>query len=129
AGVVDHHYPVAITVEGNTQVRAMLDHGPLQLTDVSRTHVGIDVQAIGLRRDHHHLRTQFAEDARSDLVGGAVGTIKHYLQPREVGTGRHAALAELDVATGSVVDPRSLAQLGRLDHRHRRIEQLLDHQL
>ena len=58
-----------------------------------------------------------------------MGAIDDDLQPGEVGTARHTALTEFDIAPGGIVDSRDLAQLLGLDHRHRLIKQLFDHQL
>ena len=50
--------------------------------------------------------------------------IDHQLQTGKPGAGGHAALAELDVATRRVIDPRHLAN--RLGHDHRLVEQRFD---
>ncbi|MCY1412218.1 hypothetical protein D9M71_276180 [compost metagenome] len=129
AGMVDHQHPVAVAVEGDAHVGTLLEHRFLQRLHVGGADPGVDVETVRLRGDHRHLGAQLAEYAGRHLVGGAMGAVEHQLEAGEIGAGRHAALAELDVAAGRVVDPRRLAQLRRLDHAHRRIEQLLDHQL
>lgn len=128
-GMVDHHHPVAVAVEGDAEVGMVLDHRSLQAIQVSGAALVVDVQAIRAGRQHRHFRAQFPEDAGSDLVGSAVGAVEHDLETVEVGAGRHAALAEFDVAPRRVIDPRNLAETGGLHHGHRRIEQFLDHQL
>ncbi len=128
-GMVDHHHPIAISVKGDPEISPMLHHRLLQLANMGGADIGIDVQPVRLRADHYNLGSQLAKYAGRYLVCSTMGAIDDQLEPGEVGTGRHAALAELDVATGRIVDPRCLAQLCRLDHSHRRIDQLLDHQL
>ncbi|MNF62286.1 hypothetical protein D3C84_439630 [compost metagenome] len=127
--VIDHQYAITVTIKGNTQVSLLSQDSRLQLPHMGRAAVIIDVQAIGLRGEHHHLGAQLAKDAWSNLVHRTVRTIDNDLQAGKTGTGRHTAFAEFDVATRRVVDSRHLADLARLDNRHRRrIKQFFDHQ-
>ncbi len=50
AGVIDHQYPITITVEGDTQVRMLSQNGGLQWPHMRGTAVIVDVQPIRLGR-------------------------------------------------------------------------------
>ncbi len=128
-GVIHHQDPITVAVEGDADVGVLVEHRLLQALQVSGAAVLVDVEPIWLHAQHADVRTELTEDAGRDLVGRTVGAIQHDLHPSEAGTGRYAALAELDVATGRIVDARDLANPRRVDHGHRSIEQLLDHGL
>ncbi|MCY1392926.1 hypothetical protein D9M71_78100 [compost metagenome] len=129
AGVIDHQHPVAVAIKGDAQVGMPDQHRSLQGLDMGRTAFFVDVQAIGLSRQYGDIGTQFAEHAGRNFVGRTMGAVDDHLQAGKIGTGRHTALAEFDIAAGCIIDTRDLAELARLDHRHWRIEQFLDHQL
>src|SRR5690606_21021075 len=111
-GVINHHHPVAITIEGDAKIGTVFEHCLLQLSDMGRADIGVDIEAVRLRTDDHHFGSQLPKHAGRYLVGRTVSAIDHQLEAGKVGTGRHAALAELDIAPGRVVNSRSLAQLG-----------------
>src|SRR5262249_19040261 len=83
-----------------------------------------DVEAVGLARDRDHLRAQLVEHGRRDVVGRAVRAIHDDLEPFQIELVRERALAELDVASGSVGDAERLAELGRGHAFHRALERL-----
>ncbi len=129
AGVIDHQYPITITIEGDTQVRMLGQNGGLQRPHMRGTAVIVDVQPVRLSGKHDDFGTQFTEDARRYLIGRTMRAVDNDLQTGEIGPGRHAALAELDVAARCIIDSRHLTDLARLDDGHWRIQQLFDHQL
>ena len=126
--MIDHQYPVAIAIKGDPNICTLRYNRCLQSLDMSRAAVIIDVQAIGLSSNHRNIRSQLAEYTRRHLVSCTMSTIEHHLQPSKIGAGRHTALAELDITPCSIIDARRLANLCRLNHRHRLIQQLLNHQ-
>lgn len=127
--MIHHQHPVAVAIEGDANVGMLVEHCLLQPFQVSGAAIFVDVEPVRLHAQHADVRPQFAEDAGRDLVGGAIGAIQHDLHAGEAGPGGHAALAELDVATGGIIDARDLADTRRVDHGHGRIEQFLDHGL
>ena len=104
AGVIDHEHTIPITIEGDADVRVLGDHFHLQRFHVGGTALVVDVQPIGLSREHRYVAAELAEDAGSDLVSRPVRAIDHDLEPREIGTHGHRTLAELDVAAGRIID-------------------------
>ena len=57
AGVVDREAPVGVPVEREADVGAVLEDGLLQDLDVGRAAAVVDVGAVGLGTDRHHLGT------------------------------------------------------------------------
>ncbi len=127
--VIHHQHTIAISVERNTKISMLSQDSRLQLLHMGGAAVFVDIQTIRLSRQHRHIGAQLLEYTRSHFVGRTMGAIDNKLQPGKIGTGRHAALAKLDVAARRIVDARDLAQLAGLNHRHRCIQQLFDHQL
>ncbi len=66
------------------------------------------------------------KDAGRDVIGRAVGAIHHDLQAAQVEIVGESALAELDVASGGVIDAARLSEPGRLHAGHRLLEPRLD---
>src|SRR3546814_8475840 len=58
----------------------------------------VDVEAVRVDTDRHHLGAQRVEHPRRHVVGSAVGAVDHYLEPVQAQAAREAALHELDVA-------------------------------
>ncbi len=114
--VIHHDETVTITVEGDSQVGAMLQHRLLQGLGMGGTDALVDIETVGLVADDDDVGAQLVEDVGRDVIGGAIGAIHHHGQAAQVQAGRHRALAELDVAPGSVLHAFGLAQLLR---RHR----------
>src|SRR5690606_6495161 len=54
--------------------------------------------------------TQLFEYRRSNVVSGAMSTVEHDIQPMQTDTLGNGRLAELDITTGSIIDPGRLAQ-------------------
>ena len=98
ASVIHHQHAVAIAIKSDAQVRMLSQHSSLQLLHVGGTAVVVDVQAVGLSRQHGDLCAQLLEDARRHLVGRPMGAIDNNLQACKIGAARDAAFTEFDIA-------------------------------
>ena len=86
--VVNGQAAVGVAVVGDAQVRAVVQHGCLQAFKVRGAVAVVDVDAVGLGADDHHLGTGGVEDLRGAAAGSAVGAVQDDLQPVEpVGQG------------------------------------------
>jgi len=124
--MVHHEHTITVPIEGNTQICTLLQHCGLKTLHMGRATVLIDIQAIRLIGNHVNLSTQLTEHAGRHLVSSPMSTIKHQFEASKTGTGRHATLAELDIAPCRIIDARSLTNLCRLNHLHGLIKQGLD---
>ncbi len=127
--VVGHQHAVAVAVEGDAQLRAMLAHVAGEVVDVHRADPGVDVESVWRGADRDHLRAQLAEQQRRNVVGRAVRAVQHHLQPAQVEAARHAGLAELDVAADRVARAHRLAQALGFHRGERRVERGFDRAL
>ncbi len=125
---VDHLQAVGIAVEGQPEVRAVGLDRLDQLVGRGGAIAVVDIAAIGLVADRHHVGAQLVEHVRGDVVGGAMRAVDHQLQAVQVAVVREGALAELDVAARRVVDPARAPQLFGRHAMHRRLELGLDRQ-
>ena len=89
----------------------------------------IDVEAIRLIADNNDFSTQLVEYRRGYMIGRAMGAIEHDFEAAQIhGIGK-GALAEFNIAPGSVTDAPGLAQTGRLHDLHGPIQCFFDCQL
>ena len=68
--------PVAVAVEGQAQIRLGGEHAAGEPLRMERPRVPIDIEAIGSRREHHHPRSEGAEEARRYPIGRAVRAVE-----------------------------------------------------
>ena len=73
--MINHDDTVAIAIQRNTQVRAVIQYNFAQQIRLRGTTILIDIQAVRVYPDGNHLGTQLIEHTGSYLVGCTVGTI------------------------------------------------------
>ena len=123
---IRHREAVAVAVEGDAEVRAMLGDGASQRRGMGRAATLVDVEAVGGAPDRDHLGAELLEDARADAIVGAVGAIDDELEaPQRVLLGKRA-LAEFEVAALGVVHALGLAEVLRRLHYQGSVEERLD---
>jgi hypothetical protein len=123
---VDHHHPVAIPVQRDSDVGALGDDRCPQGRGCGRTDILVDVQAIGFGADTGDFGAQFMKDMWCNVVSRSVGTIHDDLQAPQIHFERKGALAELDVTTVRVIDSPRTPKSGRGNTGQRLVECLLD---
>ncbi len=84
AEMIDHDEPITVAIERKSHIGAHAGHGELQQLRRRGAAAIVDVAAVGRAADRHDLGAEVGEDARADLVGGAVGAVDDDLQPRQV---------------------------------------------
>jgi hypothetical protein len=126
---IGHHEPVAVAVERDAEVGAMLDDLGREERGVRRAATGVDVEPIGGDADRHDRRAELAEHRRRDVVGRAVRAVDDQRHAAKIEGRRKRRFAELDVAPRGVGDAARLAELGRGHALERRVHRLLDRAL
>ena len=121
--MIDHDQAIAIAVQGETHVGAHSGDRELQQIGRHRAAAVIDVPAVGRAADRHDLRAEIGEDARTDLVGSAVGTVDHDFQSRQIETRRQRGGAELLVVRAHAVGTGGTTEIAG-GARQRRLLQL-----
>jgi len=58
---IDHHNPVAIPIQRNSDIRVIFRHQPLKVFGFRRAAILVDVEPIGIHPDRNHFRSQFFE--------------------------------------------------------------------
>ena len=124
--MVHHDHPVAVAVEGDAEIGALLLNQGAQNRGMGGTAVLIDVQSIRGNANWNHGRAHFIEHTGRDVVGRAMGAVHHDFQARQTGVGGHRALAEFNVAASGVHDALGLAQGVGLGGGQRLLQQFLD---
>ena len=74
--VVHGQATVGVAVVGDSEVRAVFNHGCLQVLKVGGTVAVVDVDAVGFGTDDNHLGTRGGEDLRGAAAGSAVRAIQ-----------------------------------------------------
>ena len=87
AVVVDGHQPVAVTVEGETEVGALLDHRGGERPWVGGTAAVVDVATVGLIVDGDDLGSRRGEERAGQSAGRPVGRVDDDAQPVEAAAG------------------------------------------
>ena len=107
----------------------MFTRGLDQLARRRRTVAVVDVATVRLVADRHHIRPQFMEDVRRNVVRRAMRAIQHDFHAEQVQIVRKRALAELDVAAGGILYAAGAAQRIRRRVLHRLFQLGFDLQL
>ena len=76
----------------------------LQHLGMDRATAGIDIHPVRLIADYFDLRSKFAQHCRRNLVGCAIGTIDHHVDPLEVQILRKRPFDKFDVPPLGIVD-------------------------
>src|SRR4029079_1900155 len=87
---------------------SLLSNRLLQQFGMDRPTACIDIHPVRLITDYFHLLSEFAQHRRRNLVGSAIGTIHHHLDPLKIQRLWKRALDELDVPTLGIVNPIGL---------------------
>ena len=111
---IDQLQPVGVAVQRHTVVRVVGKHRLDQGQRVRRTHLVVDVEAVRGATDGNHFGTQLVEHHGRNVVSGPVCGVHRDLEAFEREVVGEAALAELDVAPGRVLEPPGLAQRSRI---------------
>ncbi len=93
-----------------------------------RSHVAIDVEAVGIDAEREDLGAKLLQGHRRRFVGGTVGAIHHHPQALEAHLPGERALGRLDIALKGSVDALGAPELVRLGktRSHIGIDQSLD---
>ena len=110
--LVDDQHPVRIAVEGDAHIGAQLAHLVDQGVRRRGADLVVDVEAVRLDADRHHLGAELPQGLRGDLVAGAVGAIDHHAHAFEVDLARQGPLGELDVTGLDALDALGAAEGG-----------------
>jgi hypothetical protein len=114
---------IAVTVEGDAEVAAVLDDRARKQRQVGRAAAIVDVGTVRRIRDRNHLGAKPSEGFGRDRGIGAVGAIDRQLEPAQVGA---KALEDvLEVAVGRHLDVIDRAAAGGLGV-HQRLDLELD---
>ena len=112
AARVHHLQPVCIAVQCDAIVGVVGPHRAHQSLRMRGAHFVVDVQSIGRTADGQHLRTQFMEHFRRDVVRRTMRGIHHDLQAAQRQVLSEGALAKLDVPPRRIVQAPGFAQRG-----------------
>ena len=115
---VDDDDAVGVAVQRDADVGAHFMHLLLQFDGMGRAAFLVDVEAVRLDADGHHLGAEFPKRGRRDLVGGAVGAVDDDAQARQRHGARQGALGEFDVAVVHAVDALGAAEPVGIGERH-----------
>ena len=123
---IDHHHPVAITIERNPEIGLLRQNGVTQRARRRCPDFVIDIQPVRLGADGTDLGTQFVQHVRCNVISRTVRAIDDDLQTTQIHVIWKRALAELDVSPGRIVDSPRASEIGRLHADQRRINPRLD---
>ena len=82
---VGENNAVCIAIERNPDVGTLLFHDLASELGIQRADTGVDIDAIRIDAELHHLGTEFLEDKRSQEIAGAMSAIDDDLHAVEVG--------------------------------------------
>src|SRR6516162_3846598 len=103
---------IGVAVEGDADVGAhLLDLGA-QGGRLGRSALAIDVEAVGLDPDRHHVGAELPQRLGNYLIGRAVGAVDDDAQPVEAHGARQCALGELDITPGGNLDALGATKVG-----------------
>ena len=71
---------------------AFLQHRRLEVAGMRRADAGVDIDAIGIVTDRHHLRAEFVEHGWRDVISRAMRAIDDELQTLQIELVRECAL-------------------------------------
>ena len=77
SGLIRQHQPIGVTVEGKTQVRAVVNNRLRHHLGMGGAAAGVDVAAVRLAIQRDHVRAQLAEERRRKGRDRPVRTIDH----------------------------------------------------
>jgi hypothetical protein len=97
-GLVDHDQAVGVAVERNADIGAGAEHGSFQCAGCGRADARIDVHPVGFGADDGELRAEAAQGFRRGFETGAVGTVEHDFQLREILALANGLEAAADIA-------------------------------
>ena len=116
AVLINTQTAVRVTVISKTDIQSVFHHKFLQMFNVGRSAVFIDVQPVRLGIDHIRFCTDGVKDTLGDLPGRTVGSIKADLDIFEAVFGKSDEVADIAVASRGII--HGTANLITLRHRH-----------
>ena len=126
--VVDREAPVGVAVEGEADVRTVLEDGTLERAEVGRAAAVVDVQAVGHRVDRADVGAGADQGTGTGLVRGTLGAVEDDLDAHQRVVDGVDEVTDV-VVDGLVVrrDPAHGAALGTLPGlAHPRLDRDLD---
>src|SRR5690606_2786219 len=120
---------IPVAIASDAEIGPLGEHAFLQRLRLRRTHLVVDIEAVGFGAHRDDGGTQFVQHGRRNVISGAMRAIDDDFDAAQIEVTRHGAFAKLDVTTGCVIDTDNLAQLRRGYGRHRLINLALDFQL
>ena len=100
----DEDGAIGVPVQRHPEMSPLLSDRLLQQFGMDRATAGIDIHPVRLIADYFYLRSEFAQHRRRNLVGCAIGTIDHHIDPLEVQLLRKRPFDKLDVPPLGIVD-------------------------
>ncbi len=119
-GAVDREHPVTVAVEREADVVPPAPYLLDQPVQVRRAAAGVDVDAVGLGRNHRRLRPEPEEDLGGGLIGGAMGAIEQHAPPAQV----EAAEAAVELAQVVLERPFEMPDPADVGRRRGRLGQV-----
>ena len=110
---IDRKAAIGIAVEGETGHGAMFDDGLLQVFEMSRTAVLVDVEPVGLGMNGDDVGAKGCEDFGSDPEGSAVGAVENDGQSVKSDGGGADEMLDVTGDTGTAVPDATDAGAGR----------------
>ena len=102
---------VGIAVERDANIGAHLAHLAAERFGRGRTAIVVDVEAIRLDADRHHVGAKLPQRIGRDPVGGAVGAVDDDAQAFERQVARQRAFGEFDIAVVHAIDALGAAEI------------------
>ena len=112
AALVNCQAAVSVTIVGKAHVKAILNYKTLQLVNVGRTAINIDVEAVWSVVDNMRLGAQGVKDRASNTRSCAVSAIQANLQALEAKTAASNKAGDVAVAALHVINRAANAVTG-----------------
>ena len=93
---------------------------------MQRADTRIDILAIRVISDSNHIRAEFMQDFRRNVVSSAMRAVHHDLKSTQIKAMRHRAFAEFNVATRGIINTSGTPQIFRRNRLHRFTLHLVD---
>ena len=126
AALVNGQAAVGVAVVGKAHIKAVLHHKALQLVDVGRAAIDVDVKAVRRVVDHVGLGTQGVKDRARDRRSRAVCAVQANLEPLQRKTAARDKARDVAVAALHVVNGAANVVLGGQRNLAAAVDVLLD---
>ena len=126
AVLVDRDAAVGVAVVGESHVEAVAHDEALEVLDMRRAGVDVDVESVGHVVGHIDIGAQRIEDWLRDAGGGAVGAVEAHLDALQREVGARDEVRDVAVAALHVVDRAADGIAGRERDLDLSVDEVLD---